>query len=46
MIDRSAGWEAFREGCAEPLRISHIDRVTDGSGDGFHSVADLMHEES
>jgi len=46
VIDRHSDWESFVMGCQERLKIGGIARITDASGEGILSVADLMHEDN
>lgn len=46
VVPRNLDWAGFVAGTKERLQIEHVAHVTDHSGEGIHSVADLMHEDT
>ena len=46
VIDERSDWEGFLSGCAERLKVGAVAMVTDATGEGIHSIADLVHEDN
>lgn len=46
VLPRNVDWAGFVAGTKERLQIEHVAHVTDHSGEGIHSVADLMHDDT
>jgi len=46
VLPHDSDWATFVEGTKERLKIPHVAHITDHSGEGIHSVADLMHEDN
>ena len=46
VIDERSDWDGFLQGCAERLKIPGVAMVTDATGEGIHSIADLVHEDN
>ena len=46
VVDERTDWSAFLSGCTDRLKIGSVAMVTDATGEGIHSIADLVHEDN